>query len=246
VAIIDFRTQMGASSVWAAQSGSADLLKAMTKYSIGGSIVSSTLGNTCDFKTGNDWISSEIKGQSRLLGCVVLNATHVEESVEDMHKYLGEKNFAGIVLRSGISGRHVTLDECSDILNAYRRFNKLVLIEAENREAVASAKQIAEYFKQCRIIMLAMGGDDWMNAVAAAEKVTNLYLETSGNLNPNKIKYAFEKVGPNRLVFGSNWPYADPALTIGLIEDADISDADKKRIFETNAMRLLGFERPAA
>jgi uncharacterized protein len=243
VPIIDLRTQMGTSTIWAAQSGSADLLKAMTKYGFGGCVVSSTLGNTCDFKSGNDWISNEIKGQQRFLGCVVVNATHVEESIEDMHKYLGEKNFAGIVLRSGIPGRHVTVDECSDILNAYRRFNKLVLVEAENREAVAAARDIAEKFKQSRFVMLAMGGDDWMNAVAAAEKTLNLYLETSGNLNPNKIKYAFEKVGPNRLVFGSNWPYADPALTIGLIEDADISDADKKRIFETNAMRLLGFAK---
>ncbi|MDO8586259.1 MAG: amidohydrolase family protein [Armatimonadota bacterium] len=243
MAIIDLRTQMGTSRVWAAQSGSADLLKAMSKYGVGGCVVSSTLANTCDFRTGNGWIKQEIAKQSRFLGCVVANASHVEESVEDMHQYLPEKNFTGLLVRSGIPGRHVTLDECSEILNAFRRFNKVVFLEAGNREAVAAAAEIARKFNLTRFIMLSMGGDDWMNAVAAAEKTVNLYLETSGNLNPNKINYAFERVGPNRLLFGSNWPYADPALTIGLVEDADISAGDKKRIFETNAMRLLGFEK---
>ena len=243
MAIIDMRTQMGTSRVWAAQSGSADLLKAMSKYGVGGCVVSSTLANTCDFRTGNEWIKQQIAKQPRFLGCVVTNASHTEESIEDMHRYLGEKSFIGLAIRSGIPGRHVTLDECADILNAFRRFNKLVFLETGNRDAVAAAAEIARKFNLTKFVMLSMGGDDWMNAVAAAEKTVNLYLETSGNLNPNKVKYAFERVGPNRLLFGSNWPYADPALTIGLVEDADISDADKKRILETNAMRVLGFEK---
>ena len=184
MAIIDMRTQMGTTRVWAAQSGSADLLKAMSRYQIGGCVVSSTLANSCDFKTGNEWIKAEIAKQQRFLGCVVANATHVEESVEDMHLYLSEKNFVGLLLRSGIPGRHVTLDECSEILNAFRRFNKLVFLEVENRDAVAAARVIAEKFHLTKFIFLSMGGDDWLNV--AIKSLTDLITKAKADIE--KIK----------------------------------------------------------
>jgi len=243
VAIIDVRTQTGTGAIWDNRTTPADLLETLAKYSASGCIVSSTLANTCDFQTGNAQLKREIEGQQRLLGCAVVNTAHVEESCRDMHQYLAAKNFAGVIVSSGVAGKHVTLDECSEILNAFRRFNKIVFLEARNREAVAAVKEVALAFPTIRFVMLSMGGDDWPNAAAAASKATNLYLETSGNLNPNKIKYAYDMVGPNRLVYGSNWPYSDPALTIGLVEDSDISDEDKKRVFELNALRLLGYDR---
>jgi uncharacterized protein len=242
MAIIDIRAQIGTSTVLGAQTSGPDLVRVLTKYGISGCVVSSTLANSCDFKTGNARLAEEIKKQARFLGCLVVNTSHPEESTEEMHEYLGAKNFAGVILRSGVAGRHVMLDECADILNSFRRFTtKVVFLEAKSRDAVAATREIAERFPTIKFVMMSMGGDDWPNAAAAAAKTLNIYLETSGNLNPNKIKYTYEAVGPNRLLFGSNWPYANPALSIGLIEDADISDADKKRIFETNGMRILGY-----
>ena len=244
MAIIDIRTQIGTSRTWGAPSGAADLLKVMAKHTMGGCVVSSTLANSCDFQTGNRQLQNELGKESRFLGCAVANAAQVDPSIADIHKYVGAKNFAGVILTSGVPGRHVRVDECADILNAFRRFGKVVFLEVQNRDAVAAAKEIAERFSTIKFVMLSMGGADWLNAVAAAERTVNIHLETSGNLNPNKIKHAFDAVGPNRLLFGSDWPYSDPALTIGLIQDADISDNDKKRIFELNAMKLFGYGKP--
>jgi len=245
VPIIDIRAQIGTSRTWGAPSGPADLLKVMTKHNMAGCVVSSTLANSCDFQTGNRRIQQEVDKQPRFLGCAVANAAQTDASIADMHKYVGAKNFAGVILTSGVPGKHVRFDECSDILNAFRRFGKVIFLEAQNRDGVAAAKEIAERFPTIKFAMLSMGGADWLNGVAAAAKTVNLYLEASGDLNPNKIKHAYEAVGPNRLLFGSNWPYSDPALTIGLIEDADISDGDKKRIFELNAIKLFGYGKPA-
>jgi len=85
-----------------------------------------------------------------------------------------------------------------------------------------------------------MGGDEWRMASVLAEKTLNLVLEVSGSFSPDKIKFAVERIGSHRMVYGSGLPYVDPSAIIGLVQDADVSDADRRNIFENTARRLLG------
>ncbi len=90
-----------------------------------------------------------------------------------------------------------------------------------------------------KFVLLAMGGDDWRMATVVAERTLNLVLEVSGSFSPDKIRFAVERIGSHRMVYGSGLPYVDPSVVIGLVEDADISDADKRNIFENSARRLF-------
>lgn len=53
-----------------------------------------------------------------------------------------------------------------------------------------------------------------------------------------------DKHGPDKLLFGSDMPWHRPSWEKSLICSLDISDADREKIFSTNARKLLGLETP--
>jgi hypothetical protein len=212
----------------------------MERYGIERCIVSATTANSCDFIRGNAQIK-EIAGKGRIFGCAVVNTQYPSESIEDMRQYMSLPSFVALMIHSGAPGRPVTLDECNDMLNAHRRFAKPVMIEAADREGVLAATEIAQKFTGIKFVLLSMGGAEWRTAVAAADKTLNLVMEISGSLSPDKISLGAATVGAHRMIYGSNLPFADPAATIGLVEDGGLSDGEKQMIFEGSAKRLFGW-----
>ena len=57
---------------------------------------------------------------------------------------------------------------------------------------------------------------------------------------------AYQLFGPKRIVFGSDWPYIDDAMSIGdnlaAIRSAPLPDEEKEMILHGNAEELLGFQ----
>lgn len=240
MAIIDVRVQIGTTPIWGTPFTENHLRGMMTKYSIERCIVSSTIASSCDFIRGNTQIK-EIAGKPGIFGCATVNTQYPPQSIEDMRKYMSLHSFDALLVRSGTPGKPVTLDESSDILNSFRRFAKIIMIEAWDRDGVLAAEQIAKTFNGLKFVLLGMGGSAWRTAIDVAEKTLNIIPEVSGALSPDKIKLAVEKVGAHRMVFGSNMPFADPSVTIGLVEGADITDGEKRLIFEGTAKRLFSW-----
>jgi len=243
MAIFDVRAQIGTTPLWGAPFSDAHLLRTMQKYGIEQSIVSSTLASTCDIVRGNAQIAQAIKDKPSLLGCITVNVHYPDQAIAEMRRYLLKPDFAAMQIFPGSPKRSVTLDESEDILNAYRRYRRPVLIRAENREDVLAADEIARAFPGIKVVLLSMGGDAWRNAAACAHKTLNLVLEISGSLSTDKIKHCVDLIGAHRMVYGSNLPFMDPSATIGLVEDSDISDSDKALIFQGTAARIF---RPPA
>jgi len=240
LAIIDVHAEIGNTPLWGVPFTEANLARSMQKYGAAMSVVSSTVGNSCDFRLGNMQIAKVVQANKALRGCVVANINYPEQSQEDMHRYLSSDSFAGLLLTSGVRGRHVTLAEAEEILNAHRRFVKPVFIHTWDSVSLIAANEMAKAFPIMKFVLLGMGGEDWRMATMLADRTLNLVLEISGSFSPDKIKFAVEHIGSHRLVYGSGLPYVDPSAVIGLVEDADISDADKRNIFEGSARRLFG------
>lgn len=240
MAIVDVRVQVGTIPIWGTQFAEMHLRRMMEKYGINRCIVSSTKASSCDFASGNDEIS-QLAGKGGIYGCAVVNTQYPPQSIEDMRKRMSSPAFVAVLIRSGSPNKPVTLDECSDILNAFRRYAKVVMVEASSREGVLAAEEIARAFGGLKFVLLSMGGTAWRTAIDVADRTLNLVLEVSGSLNPDKIRLAVDRVGAHRMVFGSNMPIYDPAVTVGLVDGADITDADKRMIFEGTAKRLFGW-----
>ncbi|NLN77731.1 MAG: amidohydrolase family protein [Armatimonadetes bacterium] len=241
--IIDVHAEIGSTPVWGVSFTEANLARSMQKYGVQRSVISSTIGNSCDFRRGNAQIAKIVESKKAMLGCVVVNMNYPEQAQQEMHAYLTSDQFAALLLTSGIRDRHVTLAETEEILNAHRRFVKPVFLHTPNQEAALAANEIAKTFNVMKFVLLGMGGEDWRMATILAERTLNLVLEVSGSSSPDKIQFAVERIGAHRIVYGSGLPYVDPSAIIGLVQDAEISDSDKNNIFEGSALRLFGWKR---
>ena len=78
-------------------------------------------------------------------------------------------------------------------------------------------------------------------AVAAAQAVPNIYLETCTSYGEHgAIEFLVNGAGEDRVVFGSDVPLMDPRSQVGRIATANISDEAKKKVLGLNAIKLLG------
>jgi uncharacterized protein len=98
----------------------------------------------------------------------------------------------------------------------------------------------AEAAPDCQIVLGHMGGYLHVEeAVEEAERRPNLHLETSAMPYPDWIARAVERVGPDRVVFGSDGPGCNPALELDKIRRLGLGELAEARILGGNAMDLL-------
>ena len=245
MATIDVQAEVGSTPIWGVPFSDQNLLRSMQKSGVEKSIILSTVGDSVDFQRGNAQVAKIAETNSALAACLVVNFNYPELSQKEMQKYMGQAFFAGILLSSGNRERYVVLQEAEDMLNAYRRFIKPVFIRTTDKDSILAANEIAKAFPVMKFILLGMGGEDWRIATVVAEKTLNLVLEVSGSFSPEKVKFASERVGSHRMVFGSGLPYVDTSEVKALVEDADITDVDKRNIMENTARKLFGWRRQA-
>jgi predicted TIM-barrel fold metal-dependent hydrolase len=106
-----------------------------------------------------------------------------------------------------------------------------------------SIGELAENFKDIKIIMLHMGhghGVYIQAAINTALRNDNIWLETSGMPMHSKIKEAMVRVGEDRVIYGSDSPFHEPAVEIGRICSADLTSRQLELIFYENAHKTLG------
>ena len=96
----------------------------------------------------------------------------------------------------------------------------------------------ADKYPNVTFIMAHLGGVPHVNAIEFA-KHANVYVDTSGSAstNNNVIEYAINRVGSERILFGTD-TYA-AGFQRGRIDYAPISETDKENILRRNAERLF-------
>lgn len=71
----------------------------------------------------------------------------------------------------------------------------------------------------------------------------NFYSEARQLNSPDAIEIFVERIGSDRLLFGSNQPFEYAGSSIKRLESADLCDADKNKILYGNAERIFAFRR---
>lgn len=67
----------------------------------------------------------------------------------------------------------------------------------------------------------------------------NVYVNPSGMTYDANFRYCLEKFGADHILWGQDYPYRFPDNIRSMLEDSDISNADKEKIAHGNAERLL-------
>ncbi|MHB0913151.1 MAG: amidohydrolase family protein [Armatimonadota bacterium] len=218
--------------------GADGVLAAMDKYGIDKAVLVPEMAVDSDFRRGNKELFDLIKGQDRLYGYLAVNPNYPEESIAIMRSAMSSPKFLAIALFGGASRPYPNLDDHGEMLNAYRRFMKPVFVHAPSAEAVAAVEEMAREFPMMKFILGSMGGSEWKRAMTLTQ-LLNVFAETSGSFDAEKIEEAVERLGPNRILFGSNLPAFDPACILALIRSSDIPESAVEKILSKNAEKLF-------
>jgi predicted TIM-barrel fold metal-dependent hydrolase len=107
------------------------------------------------------------------------------------------------------------------------------------------------------IILTKMGrsiGRYFDSAMTVAMRNINVYLDVVGT-NPQHLRFAIDKLGADRILFGTDWsatwrwisvPATLHKLRLKVLDDAKLTDAERKLILWDNAVRLFKLDQEAA
>lgn len=244
--IIDAHAHQGKWFILTEKTGLDDILAIMRNYEIEKAVLSSSLAIINDLEAGNRELALAMKTRPELFGYLMLNPNYMELSLREMARYLPDEKCLGLKLYS--EGYIAQPLDCAGhcrflevLCEKYLRKN-VVLFHCWH-QSVSRLLGLAKNFPAVKFIMGHMGGTEWMEAVAGAAKAENVYLEiSSGYPLRAKIEDAVRIAGVEKILYGSDLPLIDPASSLGMVLDAEISEEAKEKILYKNAVGLFRFD----
>lgn len=67
----------------------------------------------------------------------------------------------------------------------------------------------------------------------------NVYVSTSGQYRPETLRCAISALGIDHIMFATDYPYFDAEKSVLCVENTDLSDEEKQKIYYNNAAELL-------
>lgn len=179
----------------------------------------------------------------RLYGFVRLNPAYLETSRRLLKQAVTELGFKGLKLHPVSTLQHPGGAATIDLIRYAGELGVPTLFHCGD-EPLSTPLSIAQAAAACPdavIILGHMGGYFHVNeALEVAERFPNVILETSAMPYPDKILTAVERIGAERVVFGSDGPVSSPALERQKVVIASLGAEHADLVLGGNAEKLLG------
>lgn len=234
--VIDAHAHVGTFGSWANVSSSAgELLGKMDEAGVESAVV---------FGLDNLLVRAAVlKQPKRLVGYVWPNP-HDEGALALVKESVEKWGFRGIKLHPLV---HAFLPTDAEVLPMveYARKHRIPVAVHSGHPPFSlpwSIGELAELFPEVRIVMLHMGhahGVYIKAAIDTAKRYDNIVLETSGVSMHSKIKEAVERVGEERVVFGSDYPFHDYSVELQKVRVAGLTESQRELVLYRNAKELL-------
>ncbi|MEM1602235.1 MAG: amidohydrolase family protein [Candidatus Bathyarchaeia archaeon] len=188
------------------------------------------------------------KFPERLIPFVYALPSYERPVIEELRYAIVDLGFKGIKIHAG---------ECSlaeyiidPVISLAENLKVPCLIDCVGRHL--DIKRIAECFPNAKIIVAHFGKylceDEGLidKFISLAEAHENIYLDTSGVLLTHKIREAAEKVGSNRIVFGTDGPQREPDTVsftikeVRKIKSLNLKTEDEENILGRTILEILG------
>lgn len=239
--IIDVHAHYG-SWVWPVRAQALDEMRAqMKRFAITRACIASSVAIMGELAEGNAAVAEAVAECEDLRAWCVINPNFLELSLEEIQKYVRQDRCVGAKMHAAYHMQPLHSPLTEQLVKAMLRYDKPLLVQVRGEADLAGLDALAAQFPSCRMIIGNMAGPHWQIAARLARARTNLVLECGGPCaDRDKIAYAMEQAGPNRVVFGTDQPLVHPVFSIGAVRDAALSPAQKDAILQGNAQRLFG------
>ena len=196
-----------------------------------------------EFITGNREVARRAeKSKGRFLGACVVNPLFIDEALremEDCRKQLGMV-WVGELCNYTVPYEY-TIRQFEQLVEQAVKLNMVLDVHTE----LGEMDYIIEKFPKATIVFPHFGDakeyDNIFKRIDAVAKHPNTYLDTSGygHDRVGMLEYAVQTIGPDRVLFGSDFSINDPSTVIARVEHAFITEEQRQKILAGNLETLL-------
>ena len=234
---IDAHAHVGEFGGWANVSITPEeLIKQMDDFEIEKTILCAQPNDLC-LKTRDAY-------PERIISLVYPNPYDGEKAVEEIYDYVQNKGFKGIKCNP-LRHAYVADSEVMDpIMKAAEDLNIPVFMHSGHAPYSLpwSIGLLAERYPKVNLVMIHMGHGHGVYIDAAlkmAKRYPNIYLEMSGMPMPSKIKEAYETIGHDRIMFGTDAPFHPAAVEAQKVLSSGLNEKAMEDVFYNNAAKLM-------
>ncbi len=173
----------------------------------------------------------------------------VPGATDIVRAFAAEPGMAAVKLHPTMHGYHVCDHGLLDpVFEACRELGQLVLFNALDDAFCAplGMEEIAKGFPEVPTLIAHMG-TVWntSEAILVAGRTPNIYLETSST-QMLEVQTAYETLGPDKIVMGTDWPASHMDLERLKLERAIPDPVDRAKVEGGNLAALLGLSERSA
>ncbi|EEG73890.1 amidohydrolase family protein [[Clostridium] hylemonae] len=244
--IIDFHTYVG-TSMLGQESTEDELLQNMAENQVDISVICPVKTTDPFFERQNEYVSDlQRKHAGKLAGFCRIDPNLGKDSEKILRESVQELELKGLVLHPWEETFAINDKKVYPFMEICREYGLPVLVETGYPwlSHCFQVADLAERFPEITFIM-SHGGQFDSSGYALTDvdhvmdRHSNLMIETSGDYSDEGIENIPERLGYDRLVFGSHFPWLNTELEIYRIQRADLTDEARESIFYKNALRLL-------
>jgi predicted TIM-barrel fold metal-dependent hydrolase len=184
------------------------------------------------------------KYPQRFLGYITVNPQYPDESRQDLEKYWGQKNIVGVKIHPGMHNCHVADAKYVPLWEFAQQHRVPVLSHTWSGTNCAPALfgPLAGKYPAITFILGHMGGtcQGVREAIRMSQEHANIHLEMCGwEFSETWLEDIIRLAGADKILFGTDSPWHNPAFSFGRLVYARIPDADKEKILAQNFKKII-------
>ncbi len=199
-----------------------------------------------DCPRGNAEVAAALERYpKRLRGYITVNPHPPGEALKELDRWSHFHRPPMIKLHPDLHQYPVSGANYQPIWDYANQTHAIVLVHTWESDANCGPlllEPIARDFPRAKII-IGHCGVTWRGyeqALETAATAPNTLLDITGSQSHRTIlERMVARVGADRVLFGSDLPYLEAAVSLGRVLEARLSDADREKILRTNFVRLL-------
>jgi predicted TIM-barrel fold metal-dependent hydrolase len=196
-----------------------------------------------EFIAGNREVARNVERYNgKFMGACVVNPQYIDEALKEIEYCHDQLGFVWVgELCNYMIPYNYSIKEFEMLVELVARLNMVLAIHTERGEM----EYITQKFPQATIAFAHFGDDheydDIFKRIDMVSKNINFYLDTSGygHDRVGVLEYAVKSIGPDRVLFGSDFSINDPSTVISRIKNSFLTGEEKQKIFSGNLEALL-------